>query len=89
MSSKDSEGPTAKRLRVGERTMLACINCKQRKLKVITANLASTSFTLADLILTSDNHSATRKLQSVRIAIRLSEVLHPVVLHHFSSSILI
>lgn len=35
MSNKEGESHTAKRLRVGERTMLACNGCKQRKLKVV------------------------------------------------------
>jgi hypothetical protein len=34
MNAGDGEPHTAKRLRVSERTMLACSNCKQRKLKV-------------------------------------------------------
>ncbi|KAF2008884.1 hypothetical protein BU24DRAFT_468668 [Aaosphaeria arxii CBS 175.79] len=33
MSNNERDVPTAKRMRVGERTMLACNNCKQRKLK--------------------------------------------------------
>ncbi|PVH98528.1 hypothetical protein DM02DRAFT_595836 [Periconia macrospinosa] len=33
MSDSRSSGPSAKRIRVGERTMLACIHCKSKKLK--------------------------------------------------------
>ncbi|KAH8896716.1 hypothetical protein GQ53DRAFT_838243 [Thozetella sp. PMI_491] len=33
MSAEGGDGQSAKRLRVGDRTMLACTNCKQRKLK--------------------------------------------------------
>lgn len=34
MSSEGQDAHSNKRPRVGERTMLACINCKSRKLKV-------------------------------------------------------
>lgn len=34
MSSQRAGAHTAKRPRLGERTMLACIGCKQKKLKV-------------------------------------------------------
>ena len=33
MSSDRPSGPTTKKVRLGERTMLACIHCKQKKLK--------------------------------------------------------
>jgi len=47
MSEQGEKGHLAKRPRIGERTLLACIHCKQRKLKVLFPLFYSITFMLS------------------------------------------
>jgi hypothetical protein len=69
----------AKKPRTGERTLLACIHCKQRKLKVLfLSSLEHTPLSVLDALRTNMSNvsqlSATLKAHNARIACELNEV---------------
>lgn len=74
MSSYRIDAHVAKRPRLGERTMLACIGCKQKKLKVsgLCSPSPSSASDPSDQPLSLD--SATAKVHHVRIASEQGEV---------------